>query len=60
MKQEATWTVQDDQAERQEFLSVNFGIGLEHHLPHLYSQVGVGEVVTVDVQREALVFVEAA
>lgn len=36
---------------------MNDGIGLEHHLPHWYSQVGVGETVTVDVQKEAVVFV---
>lgn len=51
--------MQEDQAERQDDLSVKLGIGLEHQLPHLYSQVAVGEVVTVVVQREAVVFVEA-
>ena len=42
----------------QELISVNGGRGLEHHFPHWYSQVGVGEVVTVDVQRDAVVLVE--
>jgi hypothetical protein len=36
---------------------VKAGRGLEHHFPHLYSQVGAGEIVTVDVQREAVVLV---
>jgi hypothetical protein len=27
---------------------------LEHHFPHLYSQVGVGEMVVVDVQSETV------
>jgi hypothetical protein len=45
-------------ASPQELESVNDGRGLEHHLPHWYSQVGVGEIVTVEVQREAVVLVE--
>ena len=34
------------------------GSGLEHHFPHLYSQLGVGDTVTVEVQRDAVVFVD--
>lgn len=34
------------------------GRGLEHQLPHLYSQVGDGETVTVEVQRDAVVLVD--
>ena len=34
------------------------GRGLEHQLPHLYSQVGDGETVTVVVQRDAVVLVD--
>ena len=34
------------------------GRGLEHQFPHLYSQVGVGETVTVEVQRDAVVLVD--
>jgi hypothetical protein len=33
-------------------------MGFEHHLPHWYSQVGVAEMVVVDVQRDAVVLVE--
>jgi len=33
------------------------GRGAEHQFPHLYSQVGVGETGTVDVQRDAVIFV---
>ena len=33
------------------------GRGLEHQFPHLNSQVGDGDVVTVDVQRVAVVLV---
>jgi hypothetical protein len=36
---------------------VNFGMGLEHQLPHLYSHVGVGTMLVVEVQRETLVLV---
>ena len=42
---------------RQEGLSFQVGRGFEHQLPHLYSQVGVGVTVYVDVQREAVVLV---
>lgn len=56
-KQEASWTEQAETALKQEPWSVQVGRGLEHHLPHWYSQVGVGETVTVEVQREAVVFV---
>jgi hypothetical protein len=38
-------------------LSFQVGRGFEHQLPHLYSQVGVGVTVYVDVQREAVVLV---
>jgi hypothetical protein len=37
-------------------LSSKEGRGAEHQFPHLYSQVGVGETVTVDVQKDAVVF----
>jgi hypothetical protein len=30
------------------------GRGFEHHEPHLYSQVGVGDTVTVEVHRDTL------
>ena len=42
----------------QESLSEKGGRGLEHQLPHLYSQVGVGEMVVVEVQREGVGLVE--
>lgn len=57
-KQEATCTLQEEKAVQQESESVNAGIGLEHQFPHEYSQVGVGVVVYVEVQRDAVVFVE--
>jgi len=38
-------------------LSLQVGRGVEHQLPHLYSQVGVGVTVYVEVQREAVVLV---
>lgn len=57
-KQEANWTLQAATALPQELLSVKGGRGLEHHLPHLYSQVGLGDIVTVEVQREAVVLVD--
>lgn len=41
-KQDATCTEQEATAVQQEFLSVNLGMGLEHHFPHLYSQGGAG------------------
>lgn len=37
----------DEKADQQVFLSVNFGRGFEHQLPHLYSQVGVGAIVVL-------------
>lgn len=40
-----------------EVLSLQFGSGFEHQFPHLYSQVGVGDTVVVDVQRDAVVLV---
>lgn len=46
-KQEAICIEQVEKAAKQELLSEKLGSGLEHHLPHLYSQVGVGEVVTL-------------
>lgn len=58
-KQDATCTLQEEKAAEQEFESVKSGIGVEHQFPHEYSQVGVGVVVYVEVQREAVVFVEA-
>lgn len=56
-KQEASCTLQAATALEQELGSLKGGRGLEHHFPHLYSQVGVGDTVTVDVQREAVVLV---
>ncbi len=38
-------------------MSLQVGRGVEHQLPHLYSQVGVGVTVYVEVQREAVVLV---
>ena len=29
---------------------------MEHHFPHLYSQVGIGETVVVDMQSETVGF----
>jgi hypothetical protein len=56
-RQAVNWTAQEPAAVKHEFLSVNVGIGFEHQLPHLYSHVGVGTMLVVEVQREALVFV---
>jgi hypothetical protein len=36
----------------QEPPSLKGGRGLEHHFPHLYSQVGIGVTVTVDVHND--------
>lgn len=58
-KQDATCTLQEEKAAKQEFESLKAGIGVEHQFPHLYSQVGVGVVVNVEVQRDAVVLVEA-
>jgi hypothetical protein len=57
-KQEATWRVQEEWAAQQEVESLKVGRGVEHHLPHLYSQVGVGEMVVVEVQRDAVLVVD--
>jgi hypothetical protein len=56
-KHDAVCSTQDETASRQESLSVKTGRGVEHQFPHLYSQVGVGPTVYVDVQRDAVVFV---
>ena len=56
-KQEANWTLQAATAFPQELESVKGGRGPEHHFPHWYSQVGVGEIVIVEVQRDAVVLV---
>jgi len=58
-KQDASWTEHEEKADQQEFWSVQDGRGLEHQFPHLYSHVGLGETVTVEVQREAVVLVVA-
>jgi hypothetical protein len=44
-------------AVRQDLASLKSGIGVEHQFPQLYSQVGVGEVTIVVVQRDADVLV---
>jgi hypothetical protein len=53
-KQDVSWIAQFETAMEHSFLLVKGGRGLEHHFPHLYSQVGVGEMVVVDVQRETV------
>jgi hypothetical protein len=55
-KQEAIWILQEDHAVRQLASSVKSGRGVEHHFPHLYSQVG--GVTTVAVQMAGPVAVE--
>ena len=40
---------QAETAFAQELLSLKSGRGAEHHFPHLYSQVGVGVTMEVDV-----------
>lgn len=44
-KQDVVWIKQEDTALMQESLSPKAGSGLEHHFPHLYSQVWVGATV---------------
>jgi hypothetical protein len=39
----------------QSFWLLNEGRGFEHHFPHLYSQVGSGAIVVVDVHKETVV-----
>jgi hypothetical protein len=56
-KHEASWTAQLLAAVLHDGLSENGGSGFEHQLPHLYSQVGVGEIVVVDVHRDAVLLV---
>ena len=53
-KQEETWTAQFAAAVEQEPASLKGAKGLEHQLPHWYSQVGVGEMTVVEVQRDAV------
>jgi len=56
-KQEANWTWQAATALPHELEAEKGGRGLEDHFPHLYSQLGGGEAVTVAVQRETVVLV---
>lgn len=58
-KQEVTWTKQDEAAVAHPFASTKSGMGVEHQLPHLYSQVGAEVTVAVAVHSlavEAVVF----
>jgi hypothetical protein len=40
--------MQDEKAVKHDPESENAGTGFEHHLPHLYSQVGVAEVTILE------------
>jgi hypothetical protein len=57
MKQEKTCTAQLDAEVLQDPWSEKGGRGLEHHLPHWYSQVGVGVDTMVDVQSDTVLLV---
>jgi len=55
-KHDTFCTAQAETAFAHELWSLKSGSGLEHHFPHLYSQVGAGGVtVTVEVQRDTVV-----
>lgn len=55
MKQAKTCTAQFAADVPQDPWSENGGNGFEHHLPHWYSQVGVGVDTIVDVHRDTVV-----
>ena len=52
-----SWIAQLLAAVLHDGLSEKGGSGFEHQPPHLYSQVGVGEMVVVDVHRDTVLLV---
>jgi hypothetical protein len=56
-KHEKTCTAQFAAAVEHDVWSENGGRGLEHQLPHLYSQVGVGVDTIVDVHKDTVLLV---
>jgi hypothetical protein len=55
LKQEATWRAHLEKADLQSVAPFQLGRGLEHHLPHLYSQAGGITVVVVQIELVVLV-----